>query len=305
MRALVRDESGLGLRQVPAPLVQSGDDVRVQVVWAGLCRTDLYAAQGRIPVAHPRILGHEFGGRVLEADAVSGLSAGDLVACMPLIGCGFCQGCVQSRPERCLKSGLLGVARDGAFAEEICVPVRSLTKLKADFDLRRAAYAEPVAAAMAVLEAGLSSGGAGAIVGEGRIAELTHRVMHRAGYRPRRCSDIQELREVCNLDYVVECHSDAELFEAAIDALNPGGTLVLKSRPPAGVLVPVAKVVAKQIRLQGIAYGPFAEALACLADPDFRIEDLFGQSYLLHEYAAMFSAAAQGEPHKLFFRLSD
>lgn len=305
MRALVRDTEGLSLQDVPEPSVHQEDDVRIEVVWAGLCRTDLYAAQGKIPVAHPRILGHEFSGRVVEAGPASGLSIGDPVACMPLIGCGQCPACAERRPERCLQTGLLGVARDGAFAEQICLPARALNKLSPDFDLQRAAYAEPVAAALGTLEAGLFPEQSGAVVGEGRIAELTYRIMTRAGFRPVRCPSVEGLRQLNHLDYVVECHAEAQLYEAAIDALNPGGTLVLKSRSAEAVVMPISKCVAKQIRLQGVAYGPFESALACLADPGFAIQDLFGASYPLHEYAAMFAAADRGEAHKLFFRLSD
>lgn len=302
MRALRRHEAQVRLDEVPEPRCEAPGDVLVAVQWAGLCRTDSYVADGRLSVDCPRVLGHEFSGRVLQAGAETSLHVGDAVACMPIIGCGACGACEQGRPDRCPSGRFMGVDCDGAFAERIVVPARALRVLPASLGLQQAAYAEPLAAAMAVLDVGLSPDDSGVVVGAGRIAELTLRVMRAAGIKPEVCAGAEALRAMQGLDYVVECQADAPTLAAATEALRPGGTLVLKSRAAQSVPLAVAACVKKQLRIQGAAYAAFDKAIAWLVEGRVVVDDLFGASYALQDYAAMFDAGAQGEPHKLFLR---
>ena len=58
---------------------------------AGLCRTDVYVAEGKIPTAEPLILGHEFSGVIRERGTqVKVLKEGDRVTVNPQLGCGQC-----------------------------------------------------------------------------------------------------------------------------------------------------------------------------------------------------------------------
>ena len=302
MRALRRHEAQVRLDEVPEPYCEAPGDVLIAVQWAGLCRTDSYVADGRLSVEYPRVLGHEFSGRVLQVGAETSLRVGDAVACMPVIGCGACGACAKARPDRCPSGRFMGVDCDGAFAERIVVPAHALRALPASLCLQHAAYAEPLAAAMAVLEAGLSAGGFGVVVGAGRIAELTVRVMRAAGFEPKACASASALGRMQGLDYIVECQADAPTLQAAVGALRPGGTLVLKSRAAHAVPLPVATCVKKQLRIQGAAYAAFDEAIAWLVEGRVVLDDLFGASFALQDHAAMFEAGAQGEPCKLFLR---
>ena len=59
LEAIVRTASGTQRLRVPRPALRNEHDVRIKPVRAGLCRTDLHVARGRIPCQPPRILGHE------------------------------------------------------------------------------------------------------------------------------------------------------------------------------------------------------------------------------------------------------
>ena len=74
MRAVVLDRPGVGVQQVRAPV--PGERALVRVAQAGLCGTDLKIAAGEIPVALPRVLGHEMTGWVARAGARGLLAAG-------------------------------------------------------------------------------------------------------------------------------------------------------------------------------------------------------------------------------------
>jgi threonine dehydrogenase-like Zn-dependent dehydrogenase len=71
------------VEEVPEPPPGRGS-VLVQALAVGVCGTDLEIVSGKYGWAPPGrdrlVLGHESLGRVLEAPADSGLSAGDLVA---------------------------------------------------------------------------------------------------------------------------------------------------------------------------------------------------------------------------------
>ncbi|MEL6180979.1 MAG: alcohol dehydrogenase catalytic domain-containing protein, partial [Myxococcota bacterium] len=173
MRALVkRDGVVQHVTDAPFPPLKRPDDVRIRVVIAALCRTDLYAARGLLPTPDPVVLGHEFSG-IIDAigPAVTGLSPGDRVAVHPALPCGQCHPCHSG--QRCPHVRFLGVHRDGAFAEAIVVPRAAVHRLPEPLSFVQGAYAEPVAASLAVLGKGPHPDERWIIYGTGRIAHLT------------------------------------------------------------------------------------------------------------------------------------
>lgn len=121
----------LKIEDIPQPKAGPGE-VLVAVKAAGLCGTDLHIAiEGTIPTAiQPITLGHEAAGVVAEVgEGVTEWKVGDRVAVFPNIACGECYACVSGREALCLKSSILGVQADGAFAEYLLVPARTLARL--------------------------------------------------------------------------------------------------------------------------------------------------------------------------------
>ena len=81
MQAIVKCGSSVAVRSVPVPIVRAADDVVIRVAVAGVCRTDLYVAAGRLPCPDPLILGHEFAGTVhAVGSAVTAVTPGQPVA---------------------------------------------------------------------------------------------------------------------------------------------------------------------------------------------------------------------------------
>ena len=119
--------------EVPDP--QPGlDEVVVRVHACGLNRLDLWLEEGALPIPlHlPRIPGGEIAGTIelLGAD-VDGREwrVGDRVAVQSNLFCGKCEFCVAGDESLCLRGELLGVQRDGGFAEKVAVPARALVRL--------------------------------------------------------------------------------------------------------------------------------------------------------------------------------
>jgi 2-desacetyl-2-hydroxyethyl bacteriochlorophyllide A dehydrogenase len=112
------------LRAEQRPTPARGDgDVLLRVKRVGVCGTDLHIFNGDQPyLDYPRVMGHELSGIVEESPAGSPLAAGDPVFVMPYLSCGHCIACARGKTNCCVNIQVLGVHRDGAFAEYLNVP---------------------------------------------------------------------------------------------------------------------------------------------------------------------------------------
>jgi 2-desacetyl-2-hydroxyethyl bacteriochlorophyllide A dehydrogenase len=120
--------------------LQAGSDqVVVQVQACGLNHLDLWLEEAGLPVpiALPRTPGCEIAGQVCQVGSnVIEWKRGDAVAVQSNIFCGDCEYCRRGEESFCLRAEMLGVTRDGGFAEKAVVPTRALVRLPAgvEFD---------------------------------------------------------------------------------------------------------------------------------------------------------------------------
>lgn len=256
LEALVVADGHTTLRRIVAPAPRAGWS-RVRVLLAGICRTDVFAADGTLPTHGPRVLGHELVGEVLE-----GAGCGRRVTVNPLL----------PGPR------MLGVDVDGAFADEVLVPDSALVEVPRALPLPRAAYVEPIAAALAVQKAPLPRHGRGLILGAGRIAELTLRVLRALG-----SVDVvaATAHEGGVYDFVIETAGTAASHALALQQVRAGGVVVLKSRPAAPIPIDVARAVTHDLTLCAVGYAPFEEAVEWAAR--LEVDDLLGRVWPLHE----------------------
>jgi threonine 3-dehydrogenase len=132
MKALVksRAERGLWLQDVPEPKIGI-NDVLIRVHRTGICGTDLHIynwddwAARTIPV--PLVIGHEFVGEIVEVGSnVADFRAGQVVSGEGHVVCGRCRNCLAGRRHLCADTKGVGVARAGAFAEYLALPMSNV-----------------------------------------------------------------------------------------------------------------------------------------------------------------------------------
>jgi 2-desacetyl-2-hydroxyethyl bacteriochlorophyllide A dehydrogenase len=131
----------LQYRDVPDPNPRP-QDVVVRVRACGLNRLDLWLEEGNLPMplSLPRTPGCEIAGEVLSVGKdVSNWRAGDRVAVQSNLFCGQCEFCKDGKESICLHSELLGIQRDGGFAERVTVPASALIKLPEKVEFATAA----------------------------------------------------------------------------------------------------------------------------------------------------------------------
>jgi threonine dehydrogenase-like Zn-dependent dehydrogenase len=296
-RAVVRRQRGVSVERLASPHISPGE-VRLQVLTAGLCRTDLLAGDGRIDVADGRVLGHEVAAEVIEAPGIDELRPGTRVTVNPILPCRKCRMCSLD-PTRCLQPKILGLDADGAFADQMVVPAQVVLPVPRSMELRKAAFVEPVAASMAVLKAGIRRGTRGLVFGHGRIAELTHRVLRVHGFEGVMRSASLEL-ERGGYDFVVETVPSPRVFGALLRALAPGGIMVLKSRPAEPVPLDLSLAVQNELTLKAVRHGDFRQAIELLHSGRLPVQDLFGPTFPLAEGEAAFEEAKAHEDAKVF-----
>ena len=128
MRAVrkAKNEPGLVLEDIPIPEV-GHHDVLIQVEAASICGTDVHIwkwdewSQQRIHT--PLTLGHELAGTVVAVgDLAEEVKVGDYVCAESHVTCGHCFQCRTGQAHMCPRTQILGVDRDGCFAEYISVP---------------------------------------------------------------------------------------------------------------------------------------------------------------------------------------
>jgi len=127
MRAMVCDGPGKALRAEERAIPVPGkDELLVEVLACGVCRTDLHVVDGEIPARYPVVPGHEIVGRVLAlGEGVSGFAKGQRVG-IPWLGkaCGTCDYCREGRENLCDHPEFTGASRDGGYASHALADAR-------------------------------------------------------------------------------------------------------------------------------------------------------------------------------------
>jgi threonine 3-dehydrogenase len=135
VKALVKERAAPGfvLQDVAEPTIRD-NEVLIRVRRAGVCGTDVHIyqwdpwAQGR--VKPPITVGHEFAGEVVRVgELVTDVRVGDRVTAEGHIVDGRCLLCRTGNSHVCPYTKIIGVDRDGCFAEYIAMPATNVWHL--------------------------------------------------------------------------------------------------------------------------------------------------------------------------------
>lgn len=114
------------IRQIEMEKPVPGDgEVLLKLNYVGFCGSDLNTFRGRNAMAKPAVIpGHEVGATIeaTGADVPDSLKPGMNVTVNPYTNCGVCPSCRNMRYNACEHNETLGVQRDGAMREYICLP---------------------------------------------------------------------------------------------------------------------------------------------------------------------------------------
>lgn len=181
MKALIVVGPGrLELEDRPVPEPRSGWLV-ARVRAAGICQTDIETLDGTLPhlqsgrISYPVVPGHEWSGEVFSVgESVAGFAPGDRVTGETHVGCGACEMCRSGLYNACESMSRVGIGDiDGALAEYITIPARSVHHLPDGLDFVKAATLEPSTVAFyALYKTHIRGGEHVVVVGPGAIGLL-------------------------------------------------------------------------------------------------------------------------------------
>jgi NADPH:quinone reductase-like Zn-dependent oxidoreductase len=123
----------LRIEEVADPVLEAGDGlVRVRAVRVGGL-LDVGTRAGRnhfATISFPHILGSDFAGNVVSIGKdVSGFTPGEPVAAIPFMVCGQCVECLADREYACPRLTIVGIHRQGSYAELCSVPAPLLSRI--------------------------------------------------------------------------------------------------------------------------------------------------------------------------------
>lgn len=170
--AVLYDDRDIRLGEAPDPHM-GPDDVLIAPSYAGICGTDLHIFRGEFHnrVKYPAVLGHEFGGVVLEVGKnVKAFRRGDRVAVDPILSCHQCPACLTGHLNACRSLKLLGVEYSGGFGQLVAAPQSHVFALPEGFPMEFVSMVEMYGLAIHVLGRGMVQPGETVVIlGAGKL----------------------------------------------------------------------------------------------------------------------------------------
>jgi threonine 3-dehydrogenase len=279
MRAVRKPEPrpGLTLDEVPVPRPGT-EEVLVKVEATSVCGTDLHIhkwdewSQQRIEP--PLTLGHEFAGTVVAVGKnVRHVEEGEYVSAESHVTCGMCYHCRTGQAHMCEQTRILGVDRDGAFAEYVAVPEAVIWKNdRSKLPPEIATLQEPFGNAVFATGAQDLAGRSVAVLGCGPVGLFTIGIARASGAASVLCSDrtpfrlnlakamgataalnvldaddvpcwFRETNEGFGVDVVFEMSGAPQAITDAFKIVRNGGRVILFGIPSRPVEIDVAEAM--------------------------------------------------------------
>lgn len=269
MKAVIKPGPGPGLEMVelPVPEIKPGE-VLVRVRAASICGTDLHIyrwdewAQGRIKP--PLIVGHEVTGEVAaRAPDVTSVAVGDPVSLESHVVCNECFYCRTGREHICERTQIIGVDRDGGFAEYIAIPAQNAWRNAPDLPLRIAVLEENFGNAVHTAMAQDVSAKYVLVTGCGPVGIMAIAVAKAAGARKVFATDVSDYRLAmaasAGADLTLNV-GEVDVVAALLDATCHEGVDVLLEMSGAPSAIDQGFAVLKaggEAALLGLTPGPF------------------------------------------------
>ncbi len=342
MRALVKTQAGPGfeLREVPSPDIRD-DDVLIRVRRAGVCGTDVHIytwdawAQGRC--RPPFTVGHEFAGDVVAVGAnVTHVRPGDRVTAEGHI---VDERSLLSRTGNAhvdLQTRIIGVDRDGCFADCIAMPAANIWPLDAELSYEVGGIMDPMGNAFHTALTADIPGSVVLVTGCGPIGLFAVGICRAAGaarviavdVNPRRlalatrmgahvATTPDEARDAVmgwtaglGADVVLEMSGVPAAIHQAFALARPAGRVQMLGIPTRPVDVDFAsEVIFKGLTIYGVVgrrmYDTWHQMTRFLRSGAFDPTPVITHRFPLEQYDEAMRAITSGDAGKVVFEIND
>ena len=337
MRGLAKLKPVEGLWMTQAAVPQPGpDEVLIRVRHTAICGTDLHIwrwddwAAATIPV--PMIVGHEFSGEIVElgAGVGRGLHVGQRVSG---------EGHIVDRDSDAARAGRfhldpntrgVGVNRQGAFADYLCLPAFNVVPLPPEVSPEIGALLDPFGNAVHTAQQFDLMGEDVLVTGAGPIGIMAAAVARRAGARSvvltdtnpyrlalaERVGDVravdvsrEDLRDVMHQEGIIdgfgvalEMSGAPEAIAQAVDALAMGGRLAMLGLPAKAMDVAWSTIIMKALTIKGVygreMFGTWRKMFGLIRG-GLDLTPLITHRHDADDFQAGFAAALSGQAGKV------
>jgi len=321
------EKGAVEIREVEKPSI-GDDDVLLEVVNVGVCGSDLHqwTADHSWPVNYPVILGHEFGGHIIEVGKrVTGWSEGDRVvsetaAVVDMNNPMSRRGLYNLDPTR---KGF-GYGVNGAMTRFVKVPARCLHRVPDQLAFEQACLTEPCCVAYnAVVEnAHIKPGDRVIVLGPGTIGILCAAVAKICGgdvavvglpsdsnrlaiAEKYGCeiiigdaSDWAKERDGLGADCIIDAAGASATLKIALELVRPGGQISKVGWGPQPLNFSLDPLVQKNIRLQGSFshnWPIWERVIALLARGQLDVKPIIGGVWPVTQWHEAFEKMHKGE----------
>lgn len=336
MNALVKTSAapGLTLMEVPVPEVGIGE-VLIKIHKTAICGTDVHIfnwdpwAQSHI---HPAMtIGHEYVGEIAAiGPGVVGYHVGEIVSGEGHIVCGRCRNCRAGNGQWCKHTKGVGVDRDGAFAEYLCIPATNLIVIPDGMDEEIVSFFDAYGNAFHTATMFDVIGEDVLITGAGPIGVMAAGICAHTGARRVVITDVNPYRLALakkmgatatvnlkeqNLEEVMKEQNIVEGFDVGCEmsgngaALNQmlqhmrnGGKCALLGISGKGTVIDWNDVIFKGLTLQGIYGRKMFETwykMMCLVEAGFDLHPVITHRFPYTEFEQGFAAMNSGKSGKV------
>jgi len=338
MKALVKTRPAAGAELLETPVPELGlHDVLVEVHAASICGTDLHIynwdAAMRNRIKPPLIFGHEFCGVVKQVGSeVSTIRPGEFVSAEMHVTCGHCLQCRIGQQHICQNLEIIGIDRDGCFAQYVKIPETNIWLLDPAIPAEYGAVLDPLGNAVHTVLAGEIAGLTVAVLGCGPIGlfslqlaracgasavyavevkqpriELARELGATAVFDPNKDDVVAAIRAATGgvgVDVVLEMSGHPQAIRQGFQVLRAGGRMSLLGLPDQPVeLDLVNDVIFKGITVQGIygrrMYDTWYRMQALLKAGALKLEPLISARLPLEDFEQAFALLNAGEACKV------
>lgn len=288
MDALAKTKAapGLELIRVEKPVPRE-DEVLIKIRKTAICGTDMHIykwdAWSQKHIEPTRVIGHEYVGEIAELGAnVKNFKLGQRVSGEGHLVCGVCRNCRAGNAQWCKYTKGVGVNRDGAFAEYLCIPASNCIPISEDLDEEIVAFFDALGNATHTALMFDLIGEDILITGAGPIGIMAAAICRHAGARHVVITDVndyrlnlarelgatatvnvsrEKLEDVMKASHMVEgfdvgleMSGAVSAFDQMLGAMRNGGKISLLGLFGGNVPLDMDKIILKGLNLQGI-YG--------------------------------------------------
>lgn len=321
------EKGAVELREIDKPII-GDDDVLLEVVNVGVCGSDLHqwTADHSWPVNYPVVLGHEFGGYIVEVgNNVKDWKEGDKVVSEtaaiinpnnPLSK----QGLYNLDPDR---KGF-GYGVNGAMTKYVKVPARCLHRVPDHLSFEQACLTEPccVAYNAVVNNSKIKPGDRVVVLGPGTIGILCAAVaklcgaevavtgletdMHRLNIAKKYGCDIivgdasqwAKQRDGLGADCVIDAAGTSITLKIALELVRPNGHITKVGWGPQPLNFSLDPLVQKNVTLQGSFshnWPVWERVIALLSNGQLDVKPIIGGVWPITEWHEAFEKMHKGE----------